>query len=177
MNIEYYNQVAKSSAYRKSRDDNKDFIFSNPHYLTNLVEIAFQTQDKNHHKACWILELICEERMDLFIPFIDEYCTVLKNYKSDSAIRSISKIGLFIVKNKEIHLTETQEEQMIETYLDWIIETNKAANAVYSMRTLLILGKKHNWVNNELVALLSRDCSHQTPAYKIAVKDILKRLK
>lgn len=177
MNTDYYNQIAKSSAYRKSRDDNKDFIFSNPHYLKHLVEIAFQTHDKNHHKACWILELICEERMDLFIPFIDEYCCVLKEYKSDSAIRSISKIGLFIVKIKKINLTEIQEEQMIETYLDWLIESDKAANVAYSMRTLFILGKKHPWVNDELVALLSRDCSHQTPGYKFAVKDILKRLK
>ena len=38
--------------------------------------MAFQTKDKNHHKACWILELICEERMDLFLPFIDDFCSV-----------------------------------------------------------------------------------------------------
>ena len=177
MNIEYYQQIAKSSAYRKSRDENKDFIFEYPHYLKDLVEIAFQTKDKNHHKACWILELVCEERMDLFLPFIDEFCSVLKNFKSDSAIRSISKIGLFIVKDKNIQLTETQEEKIIENFLDWLIVSDKAANAAYTMRTLLILGKKHSWVNDELNALLSRDCSHQTPGYKFAVKDVLKRLK
>lgn len=76
-----------------------------------------------------------------------------------------------------IHLTEIQENQMIETYLDWLIESDKAANAAYSMHTLFILGKKHSWVNDELNALLSRDCSYQTPGYKFAVKDILKRLK
>ena len=47
----------------------------------------------------------------------------------------------------------------------------------YTMRTLYNLGKKHTWVNEELIVLLQRDCSHQTPAYKSAVKDILKRLK
>jgi len=177
MNSDYYHQIAKSTAHRKSRDENKNFIFEHPEFLKGLVEIAFQTKDKNHHKACWILELVCEERMDLFYPYIDEYCNVLKDYKSDSAIRSVSKIGLFLVKNKKIQLTEIQEGKIIETFLDWLILSNKAANAAYSMRTLFILGKKHPWVKDELKLLLSRDCSHQTPGYKFAVKDILKRLK
>ncbi|MEC4004512.1 hypothetical protein OX283_007575 [Flavobacterium sp. SUN052] len=175
--MEFYNQIATSSAHRKSRDDNKNFIFLHSEYLNELTEIAFNTKDKNHHKACWILELICEERMELFIPFIDGFCGNLKNYKSDSAIRSISKIGLFLVKNKNIHLSENQEEKIIETFLDWLIDSDKAANAAYSMRTLFILGKKYNWINDELKALLSRDCSHQTAGYKFAVKDILKQLK
>jgi Mn-containing catalase len=61
--------------------------------------------------------------------------------------------------------------------MDWLIESNKAANAAYTMRTLYNFGKKNHWINEELKFLLQRDCSHQTPAYKSAVKDILKRLK
>ena len=78
---------------------------------------------------------------------------------------------------KTIELTESQEEKLIETGLDWIIQTDKAANAAYTMRFLYLLGKKHLWINDELKALLSRNCSHQTPGYRFAVKDILKRLK
>jgi len=177
MDSTFFNRIAKSTAHRKSRDDNKLFIFENPEYLSSLTAIAFNTKDKSHHKACWILELVAEERMDLFLPFIDGYCAALKNYKSDSAIRSISKIGLFLVKDKKIKLSGINEEQITETFLDWLIESEKAANAAYTMRTLYILGKKHDWINDELKALLSRDCSHQTPGYKFAVKDILKRLK
>lgn len=177
MNTSFYNQIAKSTAHRKSRDDNKNFIFANSFYLNDLVEIGFDVNDKNHHKACRILELICEEKIELFVPFIDNYCLTLKDFKSDSAIRSISKIGLFLVQNKNIQLTKIQEEQIIETFLDWIINTQKAANLAYSIRTLYFLGKKHNWVNDELRSLLNRDCNHQTPGYKFAVKDILKRLK
>jgi len=177
MNTEYYNQIAKSTAHRKSRDDNKDFIFANPEYLKCLLEIVFDTEDKNHHKACWILELICEEKMVLFLPYLDEFCKTLPHYKNDSALRSISKICLFLSNSKKYSLTENQEEKIIETCLDWLIESNKAANAAYTMRTLYNLGKKHHWVNEELKVLLLRDYSHQTPAYKATVKDILKRLK
>ena len=46
MNAVYYNQIAKSTAHRKSRDENKDFIFANPNYLKDLVEIADALGDK-----------------------------------------------------------------------------------------------------------------------------------
>lgn len=177
MNVNFYQQIEKSTAHRKCRDDIKDFVFENPEFLSDLIKIAFTIKDKNHHKACWILELVCEEKMHLFLPFLDEFCEVLHQYKSDSAIRSISKICLFLSNPKKHSLTENQEEKIIETCLDWLIASEKAANAAYAMRTLYNFGKKHVWVNEELNVLLQRDCSHQTPGYKFAVKDILKRLK
>jgi hypothetical protein len=39
------------------------------------------------------------------------------------------------------------------------------------------IGKKHDWVNDELKSIISRDFSIQTPGYRNAVKDILNRLK
>ena len=81
------------------------------------------------------------------------------------------------LKTKKIDLTEKQENQIIEASFDWLIQTNKASNACYAMRTLYNFSKKHSWIQDELKTVLSRDCSHQTPGYKFAVKDILKRLK
>lgn len=177
MNAEFYNQIAHSTAHRKSRDDNKNFVFSNPRYLSDLTEIAFNTHDKNHHKACWILELICEEHIELFTPFIHQFCEALPHYKINPALRPTSKICLFLTQSKKISLTEFEEEKIIETCLDRLIDTDLAATAAYSMRALYQLGKKHDWVNDELKTILSRDFSNQTPGYRFAVKDILKRLK
>lgn len=176
MNSEYYNEIAKSTAHRKSRDANKDYIFVNPYYIKYLVEIAFTTKDKNHHKACWILELICEEKMELFLPFLDEFCDTLHQYKSDSAIRSISKICLFLSDSKKYSLTENQEEKIIESSLDWLIESDKAANAAYSMKALYQFSKNHDWLKEELKLLLLKDYSSKTSAHKAAAKDILKKL-
>lgn len=177
MNTEFYNQIAKSTAHRKSRDNNKDFIFVNPSYLSDLTEIAFNTKDKHHHKACWILELICEERMELFIPFIDKFCETLPNFKINPALRPTSKICMFLSKSKKVSLTAFQEEKIIETCLDRLINSDLAATAAYSMRALYQLGKKYSWVNEELKILLTRDLKEQTPGYIAATKDILKRLK
>ena len=60
MNAAYYKIIANSTAHRKSRDENKNFIFENPTYIKDLTALAFDTKDKNHHKACWVLELVCE---------------------------------------------------------------------------------------------------------------------
>jgi hypothetical protein len=177
MNAAFYNRIAKSTAHRKSRDDNKDFVFSNPIYLKDLTEIAFNINDKNHHKACWILELICEEQIKLFLPFIDKFCETLPDFKIDKVLRPTSKICMFLCNSKKVSLTELQEEKIIETCLDRLIYKDLAATAAYSMRTLYELGKKYDWVNEELIIILSRDFSNQTPGYRFAVKDILKRLK
>ena len=65
----------------------------------------------------------------------------------------------------------------MEACLDWLIQTDKAANAAYSMRALYYLGKRHAWINEELKLLLSREFVNQTPGYRSAVKDLLKRLR
>jgi hypothetical protein len=177
MNSEYYNQIAKSTAHRKSRDDNKNFIFDNPEYLKYLVDISFNVKNENHYKACWILELICEEKMELFLPFLEDFCETLSCYKNDSAIRSISKICLFLSNSKKYSLTKNQEEKIIEFCLDCLISTNKAANAAYSMKALYQFSKNHDWLKEELKLLLLKDFSSKTAAHKAAAKDILKRLK
>lgn len=177
MDATYYQTIANSTAHRKSRDDNKDFIFSQPDYLPDLLQISYNTTDKNHHKACWILELIFEEQLELILPYLDDFCKNLKYYTSDSAIRSLSKICLFLAQSKTLKLTEIQEEHIIEACLDWLIQTDKAANAAYSMRALYHFGKKHPWINEELKLILSREFENQTPGYRFAVKDVLKRLR
>lgn len=177
MDATYYQTIANSTAHRKSRDDNKNFIFNHPEHLPDLLQISYNTTDKNHHKACWILELVFEERLVLIQPHLSDFCDNLKHHTSDSAIRSLSKICLFLAQSKTLKLTETQEEQITEACLDWLIQTDKAANAAYSMRALYFLGKRQPWINDELKLILSREFVNQTPGYRAAVKDLLKRLR
>lgn len=176
MNSIYYKQIEESTAHRTSREKQKNFALKNSDFLFVLTQIAFDTSDKNHHKACWILELICEEQLLLFEPYLLQFCTKLGSYTNESAIRSIAKICMFLTKSKTIHLTNKQEEQIIETCLDWLINDAKVAPAAYAMRTLFILSKKHIWVRDALQEVLARDFSNHSPGYQFAVKDILKKL-
>lgn len=171
-----YQTIEKSTAHRKSRDGVKNLIIEKPELLSELLQIAFNQKDKNHIKACWILELICIEKMEIFMPHIDLFCKSTHIITNESALRSITKICLLVTKNKKIITSNFQEEKIIECCFECLISTDKTANAAYSMRTLFNLSIKHNWIKEELATLLSRDISNKTPGYCFAVKDILKKL-
>ncbi len=180
MNADYYNQIVKSSGLRESREENRDFIFANPAYLKDLTKIAFNTKDKNHHKACWILELVCEEQIELFIPLITDFCTVLPDFKIDSAIRPASKICLFLItshyRKKNIPLSEIQLQKITESCFDWLINDTKVASKCYSIRTLYIIGKHVDWIYPELRILLNKDYKTHSAAYKAVAREILKKI-
>ena len=74
MDATYYQTIANSTAHRKCRDDQRDFIFNHCEYLPDLLQISYNTTDKNHHKACWILELVFEERLALIQPHLSDFC-------------------------------------------------------------------------------------------------------
>lgn len=176
MNADFYNQIAKGTAHRNSRDENTAFVLSNPEYIKDLATIACNQKDKNHYKALWIIELISIEKPEVLLPVIDQFCIALPNYTIEKAIRPSAKICFQLTKSKKVSLTASQEAQIIETCLDWLINDVKVAPAAFAMRALFLLGKKYDWINDELKLILSRDLNNATPGYRFAVKDILKRL-
>jgi hypothetical protein len=177
MNQDFYKTIENSTAYRKSRDENKNFILDNPTYLNDLITIAFNISDKNHYKACWILELVCEEKITQFVPFIDAFCQIISKYTVDQAIRPVSKISLFLSKNQEIILIEDHKTKIIEACFDWLIQEGKVATKAYAIRALFEFGKKQDWIYPELKRILADDYSHHSAAYKAVAREILKKIK
>lgn len=176
MNPHLYQQIENSTAHRKIREDICNLALADDKMLKTLFQTALDPKDKNHFKACWILELVLEEKLILIIPYLEIFCQTLTEYKSDQAIRSISKICLFLSDSKTVILTENQEEKIIEICLDWLIEDKKVASKAYSMRTLFNFGKKHDWIYYELKPILEQDYAHHSAAYKAAAKDVLRKI-
>ena len=177
MDQAFYKLLSESTAHRKSREFIRDYILEHPEKLSELAKISWNEKYKIHVKACWSLELIFENQLELIIPYINEFLAKIGQYKNHSAIRPVSKICLFLSKSKTIKLTENQEIKIIETCLDWLIQEEKVAAKVYSMRTLYQLSKKHPWVNEELKTILSQDFLKHSAAYRAAAKEILEKLK
>ena len=177
MNTEFYNRIVSGTAHRQSRDNNKDFVLSNLSLLKDLIEIAFQTKDKQHNKAWWIIELIAEEKTELLIPYIDTLCNQLNTICTDQAVRPASRVCMYLAQSKKISLSPQQEEKIIERCLDWLIQPERVAAKAYSMRALYSLGKKQPWIHEELRMILTQDYDGSSPAFIAAAKDILKRLK
>jgi len=181
MRSDLYYHIEECSARRLDREKNRNLALRNEDFLKMIVEIALSTEDKNHHKACWILELVCEKKLKTFIPYIDAFCEAIPSFKNDSAIRPVSKICLFLAKSNHrangISLSQNQETQIIEICFDWLIRDEKVATKVYAMRTLFILGKKYNWVLPELKIIIEQDYANQSAAFQAATRMLLKKWK
>lgn len=177
MKTSYYLSLSKIKAYRKERDIQKEFIYKNPEYLPQLVQIACNTNDKAHQKALWIIELICEEQITLFIPYIEDFCRVLKNYKGDEIFRPTSKICMFLSNYKKVTLTENQTQKIIEFCLDRVIDFRKAAPLSYATHALLNLAKNNDWIYDELKFIFEKDLQKDaTRGVIFTVKDTLIKL-
>jgi len=176
MNTEFYQALENGTAHRISRDATRDLVLAHPEYLADLFAIACNPKDKNHYKALWVVELLSVKKPELLVPFIDQFCVALPQYTIERAIRPSAKICFQLVHSKKVTLTETQEERLIETFLDWLVNNVKVAPAAFALRSLYLLGLKHEWVHDELRLLLSKTIEDPTPGYKVVVKELLKRL-
>lgn len=177
MNSPLYKKIENGTAHRVSRDATRDFVLAHPEYLGDLVSLACNPKDKNHYKALWIIELLSVKKPEILVPFIDQFCVTLPLYSIERAIRPCAKICFHLVRSKKVVLTEPQQERIIETCLDWLIQDVKVAPAAFALRSLYLLGIKHDWVHEELRLLLTKTSDKPSPGYKVVVKELLKRLK
>ncbi|OIQ21355.1 MAG: hypothetical protein BM557_03640 [Flavobacterium sp. MedPE-SWcel] len=180
MNISFYEKVVNSSSHRRVRDELKDLVLNDKSLLPDLIEIAFDIDDKNHHRAAWILELVFEVDITWLKDHLPFFCDSLPTLKVDSTIRPISKICLFAVKHNiknPTFLSEKEVQQIIESSFDWLIDPDrKVAPKAYGMRTLYVLGKNIDWIYPELQPILEQGFSQHSAAYKAATKNILREI-
>lgn len=173
-----YNQIAQSTAHRKSRDDNAAFVLR--HGLGNeLISLALDTANKNHFKACWTLELVLEHNLDLLTPRLAEFCDNLPHWANDSALRSVSKICMFCAKRLKQtpdFLSEKQILQITEACFQWVISDEKVAAKAYAIFTLYETGKKLDWVYPELIPVLQHGFPDHSPAYQSVARKVLGKI-
>lgn len=175
-------QIENSTAHRAIRDEISGYVLGNRDTFYALFALALDTSSKNHHKACWNLELVLEKKIDWLTPFLDEFCDALPAFTDDGARRSISKICLFIgrehfAKNSPGFAADNQLEKIASACFDWLIGDSKVATKAYAMRALFLLGKKFDWIHSELGEILPKDFSMHSAAYRAVAREILKKLR
>lgn len=172
------------NAQRIYRNKVAKLIIDNPELFPFLVEIVFDVNNKISIKAAWILEVVCEQSINLLVPYINFFTENLKHLKFESAIRPASKICSFLAisyqsNNKNLiqnSITKKNIEQIIETEFDWLIGKFKVATKAYAMNTLFLFGKEYTWVHKELKLIIEQNISYESPAYKARGKMILNLL-
>jgi len=182
MSSELQTKLDYVSPCRASRSLLAGEILENHSLFDELVAICFSTSDKNHHRACWILEFVCYEELMWMQPHLDFFCLNLKYLKEESAVRPIAKVIQLLVKShyrKEengIFLSEENIQNCIETSFDWLINDVKVATKAYSIRTLYILGNYYYWIHPELQIILNKDYAKHSAAYQAVAKEVLKKI-
>jgi hypothetical protein len=162
------------------RERLRDKVEEDPRLFNGLVMLAIDVTDKNYHKACWVLELVLESRIEWLTPYLDVFCDTLPLHKHEGAMRSTSKICLFTtrynLKSRELFLEDKHIEKITTACFDWLIGNNKVATKAYAMRALYVLGKDQDWIYPELQQLLLQGFPEHSAGYKAAAKDILRKI-
>ncbi|MGV3460457.1 MAG: hypothetical protein ACO1N9_08390 [Flavobacterium sp.] len=175
----FQKKIADSTAHRPIRDEISGMVINNLTLLPEIMEMALDMKNKNHHKACWSLELVMEEDIKWLHPYLEIFCDTLHKYRHEGAMRSVSKIGMFAAIEDNLHdgfLTGAMRQKMTEACFDWLIGDIKVATKAYAMRALFYLGKKDDWIYPELKVILQQDFPNHSAAYKAAAKDLLRKI-
>ncbi|MEN2489719.1 hypothetical protein AAYQ05_18090 [Flavobacterium sp. B11] len=171
------------NAYRENRLKAAQDVLENPSLFSELVSICFSPEDKNNHKACWILEFVSYEELLWLQPHLDFFCSNLKILKDESSMRPIAKVTQLLVKShykkneNSISLSENNLQHIIEASFDWLINDVKVATKAYSIRTLYVLGNHYDWIHPELKVIIDKDFGDHSAAYKAVAKEVLKKIK
>ena len=64
----------------------------------DLLQITFEFNNKTSIKAAWILELVCDKKLDWLAPHLTYFTNNIKKVQFESAIRPLSKICQFLAK-------------------------------------------------------------------------------
>lgn len=184
MNKLLYQNIEKCTGHRPSRDYCANLIFENPALLPDLIAIACDISDANHHKACWTLELVAANNIEILFPYLNDFCKTLSLYCHDGAIRSASKITLFAAKQhcktaKSVNafLSNQQITQMTEACFDWLIGNRKVASKAYAMRALFEFGNRNASIYPELKGILEMGYATHSAAYQAVTKELLRKMK
>lgn len=180
MKSQMYQKIEASTCHVASRKMVSNFAMKNENHLDEMIRLAFDIEHDLHVKAFWSLDLVCEKKLKQFAAYIEDFCIILPKIKDASALRPATKIAFFLTKSNHrkngISLTQEQEHNLIEALLDRLIQNEKVASKVYAMKALFVLGKKYDWVHNELKMIISQDYSNHSAAYQAATRNLLKKL-
>ena len=181
MPSEFEKKIDFVTGHRTIRNSYANKILENKELFSELIEICVNPSSQKNEKAFWILELVCYEKLEWLHPYLDMFCSNIKNLTNDRAIRPASKICMLLTishfKKKEITLSENQLHQITENCFDWLIKENKVAAKCYSIRSLYLLGNHFKWIRPELKIILEKDYPKHSPAYKAVAREILRKIK
>ena len=183
--LELYNAINYVDHSRTKRMEMSNHVLNNPSSIATLMEIAFQVDDPVSCKACWVLEFTAKEHLGYLFPSMDTFVRNIGLVHLDPAVRPIAKICEILMKSyfqsKDQETRDTLSEKHLESIttacFDWLIGDHKVAAQAYSMTSLLLLGRKFDWIHPELRMILEQNYQNGSAAYKARARMTLAKLR
>ncbi len=182
---ELYQSLDYVNHSRTKRAEMSALILENPQWIAPLIKIAFTVDDPVSNRACWVMEFTAKENLSYLFPYLDEFTENLNKVHFDSSVRPMAKICELLMKTyfsklpneAQKALTETHLERITSACFDWLIGEHKVAAKAYSMTSLLLLGRKFDWIHPELKMVLERNYAIGSAAYKARARMTLAMIK
>lgn len=96
MDTEFQKKLDSVTEHRVNRQKIADEVLQNHELFPELMRLCFLTSNKNSAKAFWILELVCYDKLQWLLEYLDFFCSNIKNLTNESAIRPVAKICLLL---------------------------------------------------------------------------------
>jgi len=175
---------AIQDAGRENRVKITKKVLKDQSLFQSLIEIAFEHDNDLSVKAIWILELVCEKRLDWLAFNLPYFIENLPKVTDESAVRSLAKVCNLVAQDynskfeSPIKLTITQDHisQMIETCFEWLISDYKVATKAHAMEALYFLGIKTGWIHYELKMIIEKNLPVESPGYATRAKKVLESM-
>ena len=172
-------------AYRKTRLELAHWVIAHPETFPDLLTICFDENNNISHKAAWILEFVCTEKIEMLLPHLDLFFRHIPKARKDQSVRPFSKICLMLAKHvykkKNVlvinSLKPLHKETMISCCFDWLITEQKVACQAYAMDALYLLGTEIDWIHPELEITLDQNIHHRSAAYKARGRITLEKIR
>lgn len=182
---ELYESLNYVNHSRKKRTEMSTLVLSHPDLLPPLLQICFDTDDPTSSRACWVMEFTAKEKLSYIFPYLDGFTANLGTLHLDSSVRPIAKICEYLIKSyfskgknpTQKALTNQHLERITTACFDWLIGDHKVAAQAYSMTSLLLLGRKFDWIHPELKMVLEQNYTEGSAAYKARARMTLEKIR
>ena len=170
---------------RRKRTEMATLILSNPDLTVPLLQICFEADNPISSRACWVLEFTAKENLSYIFPHLNAFTSKLGTLHLDSSVRPIAKICEYLIKSyfsktqnpTQKVLTNLHLERITTACFDWLIGDHKVAAKAYSMTSLLLLGRKFDWIHTELQMVLEQNYNEGSAAYKARARMTLEKIR
>ena len=153
-------------------------VLKEPSLFEPLLEMAFNSQDRDSHRAAWIVELLCLDDIGIIEDHLSFFTDHLNNLTNDSAKRPMAKICSLICHPKNgLQLSSLQKEKIISSCFDWMIDDSAVAVKVYAMTALFQIGRGIEWIYPALLEILEQHYTTSSTGYKCRAKWIMAQIK